>query len=165
MAGAVKWGAAVVVVVAVAAGGYYYFQQQQAAKMAAEQTAAAARVVEARQAGMKAVGAAFGGGVMRFVRGEAEFGPPVAEAAKRLDSLAKQATSWFSVPSSGGASAAKPDIWANKADFDAKLAGFQTAAANLAAVIDGGDKARITAAAQAVGATCGTCHTPYRTQR
>jgi cytochrome c556 len=135
-----------------------------AAGMASAQDAK--MVNDQRVAGMKGVGGAFGGVVMRYVRGDIEYGPNVAEAGKRLDALAKSAPAWFTVaPTPDLNSAAKAEIWSNKADFDAKLAGFQTAAANLAAVIDSGDKARITAAAQAVGATCGTCHTPYRTQR
>jgi cytochrome c556 len=59
-------------------------------------------------------------------------------------------------------SRARPEIWANKGDFNAKAASFAAAATELAAAADSGDKEAFTAKWRATGATCGACHQLYQ---
>lgn len=62
----------------------------------------------------------------------------------------------------GVKTAALPEIWANKADFE-KLAGNLAAeATKLTAALKANDKAAATTAFAATGAACGACHKTYR---
>lgn len=68
-------------------------------------------------------------------------------------------------PGSGGpGSRAKPELWANKADFDAKAREFGAASARLAELAKTGDRAGVTAQFAVVGQGCGGCHKPYRSE-
>lgn len=59
-------------------------------------------------------------------------------------------------------SRARPEIWANKADFNAKAAAFAAAASQLAAAAESGDKAALASNWAATGATCLACHQAYQ---
>ena len=61
-----------------------------------------------------------------------------------------------------GKSAAKPEIWAEKAKFDAAATALHTEAEKLAAAVKSGDKTAVDAAFKAVGGACGNCHNPFR---
>lgn len=102
------------------------------------------------------------GVIARFVRGEAEYGPAVVEAAASVDATAKTYPTLFTPGSAVPGSRAKPEIWTNAADFQTKVTAFQTAAANLANAAKTNDKPAIQAAMQAVGASCGGCHQSYQ---
>lgn len=61
-----------------------------------------------------------------------------------------------------GTTRAKPDIWKNKADFEAKFADLQKAAAKLNAVAQTGDRKAISEQVGATGKTCKACHDDYK---
>ena len=63
-----------------------------------------------------------------------------------------------------GKTRAKPEIWENKADFEAKMNDLRTASANLAEAAAGSDKKAIMAAFQATGGACKACHDEYKTK-
>ena len=64
-----------------------------------------------------------------------------------------------------GKSAAKPEIWTNSADFQAKVKGNQDAIAALNAAAQAGDADKIKAAFGTVGQSCGACHETYRVKK
>ena len=59
-------------------------------------------------------------------------------------------------------SRARPEIWKNKTDFDAKAKALGEAAARVTAAGNAGDLKAYAAAAEQVGAACKACHTLYR---
>lgn len=115
--------------------------------------------VEDRQAAMKAIG-------QSMKDGAALARPDTFDAAKAKAAMggvaasAKKAATLF--PAGSGADPktnAKPDVWANSADFSkrlADLAALATTASNAA------DAATYAPAFKAVGATCKSCHDVYR---
>ena len=64
-----------------------------------------------------------------------------------------------------GKSAAKPEIWANWADFQTKVKGAQDAIATLDAAAQSGDATKVKAAFPDVGKACGACHETYRVKK
>jgi cytochrome c556 len=62
----------------------------------------------------------------------------------------------------GATTDAKPEIWTNRADFDAKMEDFRREAAALAAAAKGGDEAAIKAQFAKTGGTCKACHDQYK---
>jgi cytochrome c556 len=64
-----------------------------------------------------------------------------------------------------GSSIAKPEIWTNKADFDAKAMEFQQNAEALAMAASAQGFEAAKGMVQAVGGGCGACHRPYRASR
>lgn len=85
-----------------------------------------------------------------------------AKHASDIATLAGMITEGF-IPNSGTAnSAALPDVWTNNADFQAKAADFQNAAAALATAASQQGFEAAKGMVQAVGQTCGGCHRPYR---
>lgn len=121
----------------------------------------AAETIEARQAGLKAVGKAF-----KTINDNLKSGEPdmaaIQLAAASVPAETAGMEDWFpegSGPASGVKTDALPVIWETRADFDAKVADFQAAATRLAAA---GDIAAITEAFAATGATCKACHETYR---
>lgn len=61
-----------------------------------------------------------------------------------------------------GRSDAKPEIWENLDDFNAKMDKFVADTAALKAAAEAGDKAQIGAATKAVFSNCKGCHDKYR---
>ena len=95
-------------------------------------------------------------------KGEAEPLPALVGNANALEQISKRLMTLFPEGSTSDESRAKPEIWANWADFQQKVAAFQTAVPDLVAAAKSGDKAKIGAAVKAVGGTCGACHKSYR---
>jgi cytochrome c556 len=60
---------------------------------------------------------------------------------------------------------AKPEIWTNRADFDAKAKTYQDEAVKLQAVAKTGNLEQIKAAFNAVGDTCKGCHDKYQKEQ
>ena len=72
---------------------------------------------------------------------------------------------WFpkgTGPEAGVKTAALPDIWKNKPDFNDKVAAMQDAAAQLQAVAQKGNVAAIAAQFRTTGGKCKDCHDKYR---
>ena len=59
-------------------------------------------------------------------------------------------------------SKAKPELWANRADFDAKLKDLVDRSATLAAVAKGGDEAKSKHAFLDTAGACKACHDKYK---
>lgn len=59
-------------------------------------------------------------------------------------------------------SRARPQIWANKADFNARAVAFAAAAEQLAAAAQSGDRQAFAAGWRATEATCAACHDAYQ---
>lgn len=59
-------------------------------------------------------------------------------------------------------SRAKPEIWANKADFDAKARDLGEAAHAVTVAGQAGDLKAYAAAAQRLNTACSACHMAYR---
>ena len=90
--------------------------------------------------------------------GKADFDAAAAAAAKdTLVANAKNITTVFKTQASDPKSKAKPEIWANWSDFEAKAKALEDAAAALdASSLDG-----VKAGMDAVGGACGACHKAY----
>ncbi|MFT4519129.1 MAG: cytochrome c556 [Halioglobus sp.] len=70
----------------------------------------------------------------------------------------------FSVGSEKGTTRAKPEIWENKADFEAKMDDMKKAAFALQAAVATGDKDSIGKAVGAAGKSCKSCHDEYKSK-
>ena len=88
-----------------------------------------------------------------------------ARAAELVD-VANRMPALFETPNPGeNQNRAKPEIWSDWAGFSAKIDEFQKASADLATALKGTDPAAWSAALQAAGRSCASCHRPYRTPR
>jgi cytochrome c556 len=79
--------------------------------------------------------------------------------ADRIAGLFPAGTSSKDLP---GKSNAKPDIWAQRAKYDAAEAARKTATQNLLSAVQKGDKTAGQAAFGEVGKACGACHGTFR---
>jgi cytochrome c556 len=68
----------------------------------------------------------------------------------------------FPAGSGIGKTEAKPEIWTNWADFQAKMKAFETESAVLAVLAKGGDFEKIKLQFGKVGGTCKACHDKYK---
>jgi cytochrome c556 len=66
--------------------------------------------------------------------------------------------------SDSGTTRAKPAIWSNKADFEAKLKDLRTEAQKLATAAGSGDQDAIVEQFKATGGTCKACHDDYKSK-
>jgi cytochrome c556 len=83
--------------------------------------------------------------------------------AGRVAVLAPMLSESYSADSSGVAgSKAKPELWANRADFDAKMMDLVDRSATLATVAKGGDEAKSRQAFLDTAAACKACHDKYK---
>lgn len=120
-------------------------------------------LVEFREKQLKA-----GAGAMEFLAQYDGSDPEKAKAAaKVLDDNANAILSWFPEGSGPGGAGiektrAKPEIWSNWADFQAKAKGFDDAVGELVSVAGGPDADQIHAAVGKVGEACKACHESYR---
>lgn len=88
-----------------------------------------------------------------------------ALAAQIVD-VAARMPALFETPNAGhNNNRAKPEIWTDWPGFSAKIDEFQKASADLATALKGTDPAAWSAALQAAGRSCASCHRPYRTPR
>ena len=88
-----------------------------------------------------------------------------ALAAQIVD-VAARMPALFETPNAGhNNNRAKPEIWTDWSGFSAKIDEFQKASADLATALKGTDPAAWSAALQAAGRSCASCHRPYRTPR
>jgi cytochrome c556 len=84
------------------------------------------------------------------------------ESSVDVAALANMLTDAFIPGSDVEGSAALPEIWSNRDDFDQKAADFMTAAEALAAAAQSGGYDAGQSLVQGVGQTCGACHRSYR---
>ncbi|MDC3402150.1 cytochrome c [Alphaproteobacteria bacterium] len=84
----------------------------------------------------------------------------IAEYAEEMALWGKRLPSLF--PEGSESEYADKDIWENWEDFETKAENFVAAAEALSKQAEGGDAKAIAASASALGATCKSCHKPYR---
>jgi cytochrome c556 len=123
-------------------------------------------VIPARQAGMKQIGGGFKA-ILDQMQSGAPDGTAVRLNAQKNAGLAPKIPGWFPAgtgPDKGVKTAAKPAIWANKADFDAKAMALASAANALGNAGGSGDRAVIGPLVKQVGGACKACHTAYKVQ-
>ena len=123
-----------------------------------------AETIQYRQQQMKNLGGAF-----KAVGDQIRSGAPdlavIRSNVPAMQKVAAELPTFFpagSGPEAGVPTQAKPEIWTNRAGFDAKVAQFQTAVQGLATASAGSDTAAITAAAGPIGQACQGCHSEFR---
>ena len=120
------------------------------------------QVVEARHAAFMLSAATFGS-----MRATVESGgdvKPLAFGARGLSQWAEALPTMFPEGTQLPSSHARPEIWQNRADFDAKAAAYQAATAALVQAAQAGDAAAFKTAYGATGASCKACHDLYRVE-
>ena len=121
--------------------------------------------IRLRKAAYSLMGYTFGG-LDAMAAGKRPFN--AQEAARNAELLEKLATipkQFFGEGSDKGETRAKPEIWARRADFDAKMDKMVQETAKLAQVARGADAAALKKAVQDVDRACSGCHDDYRTKR
>ena len=129
----------------------------------AQAQGAFADIIATRQAGYKATGANMGA-IKKVLDAGGDL-TTVASNAQGVSDWAKKIPTVFptgSGPESGVKTAALPDIWVSKADFEKLAANLGTEADKLVVALKANDKAAATAAFGATGGACGACHRTYR---
>ncbi len=98
-----------------------------------------------------------------MVRGKIPFDKQVfARHANHLANVVPMLLEGFPKGSIVGNSEAKPEIWSNWPDFQAKMRDFETQTKLLAEVAKAGDEAKMKEQFGKVGATCKGCHDKYK---
>ena len=124
----------------------------------------AADIVEARQAAMMLSGVAMGS-----IKAAIDAGQPIASQRFPTRALARWAhavPATFPVGSgteAGVRTNAKPEIWSDRAGFDARAADYAAAADRLAELAGGDDAVAFAAQWAVVRASCQSCHDGYKT--
>jgi cytochrome c556 len=123
-----------------------------------------AEIIKTRQDDLKAMG-----GALKAIFDQLKSGMPdkavVLDSAKKIDGYAADLPTWFpqgTGPEAGVKTAAKPEIWAQPAEFKTDAESLKTEADKLLQVAMAGDMAALGAQAQATGKACGTCHKTFR---
>jgi len=125
----------------------------------------AAEIIAARQAAFQMSGATYGG-----MKPVIDSGGSVKVLAFGTGGLKKWSSALPSMfpagtgPEAGVPTKAKAEIWTNRADFEAKAAAYQAAAARLHELAQADDAAGFAAQWAAVRQTCQACHDAYRSQ-
>ncbi len=88
-----------------------------------------------------------------------------ARWAEDLDDVAElDILRGFAPGSDKGTTRAKPEIWDNMADFEAKMTDLQAATEALDDAAESGDKEQIAEAFAATGGACKACHDEYKSK-
>ncbi len=90
------------------------------------------------------------------------------EAVRNAELLAQLATipkGFFGEGSDKGETRAKPEVWTNRADFDAKMDKMVQETGKLSQAARSADVATLKKAVQDVDAACSACHDDYRVKR
>lgn len=121
-------------------------------------------IIKMRQDNLKAMG-----GAMKAIVDQLKSGAPdkaiMADNAKKIAMYAHELPQWFpkgTGEEAGVKTAAKPEIWTQRADFDAAAAKLPPEADKLVQVVASGDSDAIGAQMKATGAACGGCHKVFR---
>ncbi len=120
--------------------------------------------IKARQAVMKATGAAVGT-LVKMTKGETPFDAAAAkDALETIATKPKGFDALFPAGSDKGDTAAKPAIWTDNAGFKAALEKL-LATAGAEAAKPPADLNGVKAAIKAIGEACGNCHETYRVKK
>ncbi len=90
---------------------------------------------------------------------------PASAAVAPAEAIAAQAAKQlqhFPPGSDKGSTKAKPEIWAQWAQFEAGMKDLEAKATATAAAAKAGDVAGVKSGFAAMGGACGTCHKPFR---
>lgn len=123
----------------------------------------AADIVEGRQGAMMLSGVAMGS-----LKAAIDAGQPLGSQRFPTRALARWAHAVPGMfPAGSGAEAgvptnAKPEVWSDRAGFEARAADYAVAAGRLAELAGGEDAAAFAAQWAAVRATCQACHDGYK---
>ena len=107
------------------------------------------------------------GPLAAMVQGKAPYEPKeFVTRAERVAFVARLLDEAFPPDSKSGApTQAKPEIWANRAEFDRLLEDMQTKTAELARVAGSQDMEQIRPAFGAAGEACKACHDKFREKK
>ena len=117
--------------------------------------------IKYRQAVMKAIGG-HNGAASQVVRGNVSPEGALAMHADALAALTRDIASLFPEGSDFGETAAKPEVWSERAEFEKAAEDSGAAAAAFAESVSGGDAEKIAAAFKDLGETCKGCHKQFR---
>lgn len=119
-----------------------------------------AQIIRERREGLRAVGQHMEA-ILAIVqsRGDARAAVPRVEA---MQAFFATFPTRFPPGTQAGETRALPAIWTDAAGFTAAYNGTVAALGNLRMAAASGDVAALGQAVQATGATCATCHRPYR---
>lgn len=118
-----------------------------------------------RQGVMRAVAFQFGP-LNAVAKGEAPWGPAMAQRAANLAALAVIAGDVFGPASQNlPNSDAKAEIWSKPDDFRKVMAAFQAEAAKLGELAKAGDADKVKDQLGKLGGTCKACHDDFRVKR
>ncbi|MFQ5775248.1 MAG: c-type cytochrome [Kiloniellaceae bacterium] len=123
-------------------------------------------VIKYRQSVMKAIGG-HTGAIVGVVKGDVSFSSHVAAHARGIHEMSKLIPDIFPKGTDRGAypsTRALPEIWNDRAKFEAAFKKLQTESAKLVEVAQGGDVRAIGAQLKNVGKACGGCHKPFRAE-
>jgi cytochrome c556 len=123
-----------------------------------------AEIIKARQEHLKDMGASMKAIVDQVKTGGLDK-TVMTDAAKKIAAYSRELPKWFpkgSGEEAGVKTAAKPEIWAQSADFQAAADKLPPEADKLIEIAATGDAAAIGAQLQATGRACGGCHKPFR---
>ncbi len=124
-------------------------------------------VIKYRQSVLKAIGG-HTGAIVAVVKGEVSYVGDVAAHARAIHEMSKLLPGLF--PEGTGRDSypetrALPELWNDRARFEASAKDLQVQSAKLAEVAEGGDIAAIGAQLQNLGNACGSCHKPFRAKK
>jgi cytochrome c556 len=124
-----------------------------------------AAAIAARKDGYREIGTAF-----KSLNDELRKPKPIPVTvrfnASTLSKTSKRMSNWFpagSGPSSGIKTAAKAEIWTQRAAFDAIERKLLADTAQLDKLVAAGDMKAVAAQARVIGASCKACHDKFRT--
>ena len=135
----------------------------QVATKAARPSATPADFVRARQAGMHMAATLNAQGIQPRAKGNGALKD--VHWPEGIELWAAAIPGLFPAGSAHPQSRAKPEIWKNKADFDAKAKALGEAAARVTAAGKAEDLKAYAAAAEQLNGACKACHTLYRAER
>jgi len=131
--------------------------------ISADKPASGQELVEYREKRLKAAG----GGMQALGQYDGSNVEIAAAAAKTIDDVSGELLSMFPEGSGPGGTGiektrAKPEIWTNWTDFQAKAKGLDDASTLLTAAVATNDVDQIKTALGGVGKSCKACHESYR---
>jgi cytochrome c556 len=131
-----------------------------ASSLATEAAPTPAEVARARQAAFRLSASTF-----HHMRTRIEAGTdvkPLAYGARALEAWARALPRLFPEGSGVQPTRARPEVFTQRADFEAKAADYARAAARLAELAEANDKAGFSAQWDATEKACAACHERYR---
>ena len=126
--------------------------------------ASPADTIKERQDGLKSMGKIFKS-VADQLRGGNLDPATVKEASATISKTADAMANWFptgSGPEAGVKTAAKPEIWSDRATFDAARQKLVDEAGKFAQLASAGDMSAIGGGVRGLGGACKNCHDKFR---